>query len=146
VQEIPGDFERFETASIAGPGNYGLELALVGTFAYATGDGRIELYTVSPGSATDPPVFVAGTPITGSGVDSIVVEANSTTVAVASGDNLRIYQLVSGVKLGSPAVVPAPSGGRFRGLALRTAVSGNFVLACAGTRGLRVIRWSLGGA
>ncbi|MFQ5843495.1 MAG: hypothetical protein ACE5JG_00740, partial [Planctomycetota bacterium] len=133
---VTGAFGTLGGDPIAGPGNFALDLAVDGNTLLVSGDDEVVSFDIS-----SPAAPVPGVPATATGLDTIAVAAQGGDLAVGAGDAVRIYQRPFG-----PPTLTAEFGFTspitIRGVALRPAPGGNFVLCCGGTRGLRVVQWS----
>jgi len=136
ITSVAGAFASYETDPIAGPGNYPLDLALDGSALYVTADNRVQ-----PFAFVNPLAPSALALIDGTGGDTIAVDAAQSTVAVGAGTVVRVYGVVSGVAGAQLASVTFSAPATIRGVALRTAANGSFVLCCAGSRGFRIVQW-----
>ena len=134
----PVEGDRFGTIindRIAGPGNHPLDLSLDMTTLYVAGDNEVAAFNI-----TNPASPQAETPIGATGTETIAVHANSGAVAVGAKDAVRIYSAVGGSRT---LVSETFYEGTFtiRSVELLFSGSSSYVLACAGTRGLRVLEW-----
>jgi hypothetical protein len=134
----PVEGERFETIindRITGPGNHPLDLSLDMTTLYAAGDNQVVAFNI-----TNPASPQAETSIEATGTETIAVHANSGAVAVGAKDAVRVYSAVGGTRT---LVSETFYEGTFtiRSVELVFAGSSSYVLACAGTRGLRILEW-----
>ena len=134
----PVEGARFATIindRITGPGNHPLALSLDMTTLYVSGDNEVVAFNI-----TNPASPQAETSIGATGTETIAVHANSGAVAVGAKDAVRIYTAISGSRT---LVSETFYEGTFtiRSVELVFAGSSSYVLACAGTRGLRVLEW-----
>ena len=130
--------ERFATIindRISGPGNYPLDLAFDLQSLYVAGDNEVVAFNV-----TNPTSPQTESTITATGTETIALSANSGAVAVGAKDAVRIYSALGGTRT---LVSETFYEGTFtiRGVELVFSSTKSYVLACAGTRGLRVLEW-----
>jgi hypothetical protein len=138
------DINNVLQRDVVGPGNYPLDLDFDAFTLFVTGDRDVRLFTAtSPSSLGQPTIAENGQ------VDTIAVDARSGTFAVGQSTRVQIWSVGLGGSGPTPIVDFDFSGVgvnvRVRGVRLTSSRSGNFVLCCAGQRGLRVLQWSQGG-
>ncbi len=134
---VPGNFSALQNNSIAGPGNFALDMTVDVTTStlYVGGDGQVESFNI-----TSPINPITGAQVPATGNNTIAVHALGGTLAVGADNAVRVFQAVPPLPLQLVAEVDFP--GQIRGVFLRSTMNGRFVLCCGGTRGFRVVQWS----
>lgn len=142
VLTVPGTFSTLATDPIAGPGNFGLDLARDGSTLFVTGRNAVSLFNLT-NPAVPAPLPPPANQVGSTGADTIAVTGGlgNGGFAVGAGDRVRVFSpsLTAGFAQEAEVVFAAPA--TMRGLAPRSAATGRFLLCCAGSRGLRVVQW-----
>ncbi|MHC4225288.1 MAG: hypothetical protein ACYSUN_14965 [Planctomycetota bacterium] len=138
ILEVPSTgLSVLADSSVAGPGNYPLDLAVEESTLFVTGDDAVEIFNI-----TNPATPSIGAPVTGTGSDTIAVAASSSFFAVGAGDNVSVYSTLVSPPVRAARVELTASLTVIRGVAMLSSASGRFVVCCAGERGLRFVQWS----
>lgn len=133
VIQIPGSIGTVN----AGPGNFGMPLALEATTLNVGGDDEVRTFSVSvpvmpvPGAS----IPLAGENLTGLG-------NRPGILAVGAGETLNVFQTLGGFGANLAATLTFSAPVVVRGVAPVADPMGQFVLCCAGLRGLQVVQWS----
>jgi hypothetical protein len=124
---------------VVGPGNYPLDLHFDALQLYVTGDRDVRVFAAtSPSSLGQPLIVENGI------VDTIAVDALSGNFAIGQSTQLQVWSVLSGTPVRVVNFTFSGINIRCRGVKLTSSRFGNFVLCCAGERGLRVVRWGQG--
>ncbi len=134
-----GNFDSLinSPTTVPGPGNYPMDLTLDVFSLLVTGDDQIRIFNVTNPALTTPPSVLDGT-----GDGTISVDGSGGFFAVGARDVVRVYTSLGGAPQLVAQVLFTTANLRIRGVALTSSAAGRFVLACGGTRGLRIIQWS----
>ena len=124
-------------ATVTGPGNYPMDLTLDVFSLLVTGDNQIRIFDVTNPALTTPPSVLDGT-----GDGTISVNGSGGFFAVGARDTVRVYTSLGGAPQVVAQIPFTTANLIIRGVALTSSAAGRFVLACGGTRGLRIIQWS----
>jgi len=123
--------------TVTGPGNYPMDLTLDVFSLLVTGDNQIRIFNV-----TNPALTTAPSVLDGTGDGTVSVDGSGGFFAVGARDAVRVYTSLGGAPQIVAQVPFTTANLIIRGVALTSAAAGRFVLACGGTRGLRIIQWS----
>ncbi len=133
--EVSGAIQSVADDSIAGPGNYPLDIAVDALSLYVTGNNEVFVYAITPISLTP----ALATTVTSTGSKTIAVSGSGGAFAIGAGNTVR-----AGTNLLGQARVTGslafPNTFTIRGVAIRSTDAGVFLLVCAGTGGLRVVQ------
>jgi len=136
VVAVSGDFGRYDADLIAGPGNYALDLALDGNVLAVSGDDQVALFEVS-----NPAVPAPLTAIGETGRNTIAVAAKDGILVVGADSAVRVYEAVTPGDYEFRGQVGHRDPFRARSSQPLPAI-GDYVIAAAGTEGLRSIQWT----
>ncbi len=102
-----------------------------------TGDNQIRIFDVTNPALTTPPSVLDGT-----NDGTISMNGSGGFFAVGARDTVRVYTSLGGAPQVVAQIPFTTANLIIRGVALTSSAAGRFVLACGGTRGLRIIQWS----